>query len=133
MRSINLAVFCCAIVWTLASPANADETWVCTYQGALSREPEIYRFEAKGAQVIRTGGEKSKTYGLLLNDDYGMVAALAETNTSAPSVACVGAEVILIHKKQRTFLMFGGTFGPGFGTGSEFGRTNGNCVINNPN
>ncbi len=84
--------------------------------------------------MIRTGGDKSKSknYSLLLNDDYGLKAASAETNTSAPSAAGVGAEVILIHKKQRTFLMFGGIFGPGFGRGSEFGRTNGNCVINNP-
>jgi hypothetical protein len=115
-----------------ASPANADERWVCTYQSPVSKDPEIYRFEAKGDQVFRTGGAKSKTYGLLLNDDYGMIAASGETHTSAPSAAGVGAEVVLIHKKQKTFLMFGGFFGPGFGTGTDFVRTTGNCVVDNP-
>jgi hypothetical protein len=93
----------------LCSPAVAGETWICTYSlSADGKGPQILKFEIIGDNLIQSGAFGGK-YVVLKNTEYGTVAASAEINgpNGTDNGVGVGFDAALIHKKDKTFALYG--------------------------
>jgi hypothetical protein len=91
------------VLATLAAPAedaHAEEIWTCNYSGPLSTEPTLIRFQVSGTTLIEA--QFQDRYRILENNEYGLVATLADSKVEKDHVT-VDAFTVVINKGTGEF------------------------------
>ena len=87
------------IAFAGTAPATADEVWVCTFPGLISKVTVRERFEVRTVDVLRDG---TTTYRIIENSNRGVIATYARAD--APDRA-ITVGTLAIDKPTGDFVL----------------------------
>ena len=87
------------ITFARTAPATADEVWVCTFPGLISKVTVRERFEVRTVDVLRDG---TTTYRIIENSNRGVIATYARAD--APDRA-ITVGTLAIDKPTGDFVL----------------------------